>query len=131
MNVVIENLESYSKTKYDFEKLTGTVYTADVCKEKDLEKVLSAVQNGKNLKISWIHESDQTTHHFQVDSVLRTKQASSVKISWDGSSLDVDNEGEQIVPVPSIDDFIFVANNKSKEFFFSKISKFVGKISEH
>jgi len=108
MQVDVDNHESYDKKKYDWEKLTGTVLTADVADNNAIEKTLTATQDGRDLKITWIHELNLQVHHYQIDSIHRTVEASSVEIKWNGDALGISKEGEEIVTIPSINDFIFI-----------------------
>ncbi len=106
--VDVTDFKTYKKTDLSKNKILGTVHTADVIDEK-IEGVLKASQNGSDLDITWIHE-DQRTHHFQVEQVARTEAAGEVLLSWDGSSIDVeDNEGELNYEIPSLSDFKIMA----------------------
>lgn len=84
--------------------LTGVLNTADVTKHDDIEKALSAKQEGNDLKITWIHSSP-TSHEFKIESINRTKKESKVTLNWDGASIGVDKKGSSDQTIPALGDF--------------------------
>jgi len=108
MEVEAENLKPYDNQTLDCEKLTGVVRTADVTDPKELEKTLTAEQDGRKLKILWVHNDDRMLHHFQVDSVKRGAKASKVILKWNAESIDAETKGKIEVEVPALTDFRLV-----------------------
>ncbi len=86
-DVTIDNHKAYSEADLSKEKLTGTVFTADVADDKQVELMLTAKQDGRNLPVTWQHDSKNNQHNFQVDSIIRSTQASSVKLDWNANSI--------------------------------------------
>ena len=115
MEVKPENLKAYDKEDYQWEKLTGTLMTADVADGKKVEKTLTAEQDGKKLKIVWIHDDNRTTHHFQIDSVLRKDKASKVLLKWDGEAIDASTTGKMEFDVPLLSEFTFINADVEQE----------------
>lgn len=103
-----ENHKAYDKKELKWEKLTGSLLTADVADNAKLEKVLTAEQNGKKLRISWTHEENRKLHHFTVDSVQRKITNDIVTLSWDGKAIDSKNTGQLTVEISSLNDFKFL-----------------------
>jgi len=87
------------------QEFTGTLNTADISSAEDVEPVLSATQAGKKLAIEWIHDADQLKHHFTVKGIVRGEEDSEMKLSWNGSALNIDKKGDKIVDVPSVNNF--------------------------
>lgn len=81
--------------------LSGSLTTADIAYAADVEKVLSASYDGKDVGIHWEHNSDAIHHHFTLDSVARKSKAESITLRWDGEPLGVANKGERAVNVPT------------------------------
>lgn len=85
--------------------LGGDVVTADIEKGADIEKVLKASLNNKDLKITWQHNDAGKTHSFTVDNIDRGSNAANLSLSWNGSPAGMDVKGEQQVAVPAAGDF--------------------------
>jgi alpha-2-macroglobulin len=85
--------------------LNGTIETADIEKGSEVEKLLSATQNGKGLKLNWQHNDATKTHHFILDNIDRSNSVSNINLQWNGSPMNMDVKGENAVAVPSLGDF--------------------------
>ncbi|NVO03395.1 MAG: hypothetical protein HXX09_11910 [Bacteroidetes bacterium] len=109
IEVETENLKPYENQDEKMNKLTGVLRTADVANSKDVEKALMAIQKSENLKISWIHDEDRKTHHFQVDSIERKDKAYFLELKWNGNNIDCDQKGNIDVEVPAIEDYRLVS----------------------
>ncbi len=104
-NIQIDNVKAYDNYKTDIQELNGTIRTADIVIDENIEKVLEAFQNGKKLNIEWEHSEDRKTHSFRVDSIKRKTTSAEVKIQWDGSHILVDEKGEKIVIIEPLSVF--------------------------
>ncbi len=103
--VAIDGYQPNLLTSLEINNITGTVTTADYANDADVEKIIEAKQQSRELAISWTHSGETKTHKFRIDSVIRAEQASEVKVSWYGQAIDADLTGEEIVKIPSISDF--------------------------
>jgi alpha-2-macroglobulin len=102
----IDNLKPYVKTELKKQKIEGTLNTADYADGAEVEKIISAQQEGKSLKINWQHTGDEgKQHHFVIEEVARKEAASAVKISASGKSIGVERSQEEQVEVPALGDF--------------------------
>jgi alpha-2-macroglobulin len=90
------------KNKMSF---SGDLETADVEKGTEVEKLLTATQNGKTLKINWQHNDATKTHGFTVDNIDRGTAVSNIELRWDGSPMSMEVKGENALAVPAIGDF--------------------------
>lgn len=104
-SVDFDTYKTYEKTQLKLNKLPGTVHTADVIDNESIEKVLFAKQGGKELEITWEHESDRKTHHFQIEKIVRKETPEEVIVSWDGDVIDIENSGEELIEIPALGDF--------------------------
>jgi uncharacterized protein YfaS (alpha-2-macroglobulin family) len=109
LDVSIEGLRTYDVKNLSYEKLHGTLTVSDVTDIEAAEKVLTASQNGKNLKISWEHEKDRRTHYFRIDSIERKDTKEKVDISWDGSHVKAETKGSTSYEVPALGEFILTS----------------------
>lgn len=94
------NPKDLSKQEY-----SGSVFTADIAADENVEKVLTATQNGKTLPIRWEHQPAQLVHNFYVTEINRGNQASEVDLKWDGKPMNVSINGKKEIEVPSLKDF--------------------------
>ena len=99
-------LHPADKKNFNRQFLTGSLITADIAENSDVEKILMASQNGKALPIRWIHEN--LTHGFTVDSILRSADSSYVILIWNGNSIGVNLEGSETIAVPALGEFKFM-----------------------
>ncbi|OFY63871.1 MAG: hypothetical protein A3H98_04145 [Bacteroidetes bacterium RIFCSPLOWO2_02_FULL_36_8] len=107
--VNIENTRSIDFTTLSWYKITGTIRFADVLNGSDAEKILSvSQQNNERLALRWNHNSTRYLHAFEIDSVRRSDTEDSVKIAWDGTSLQVQNTGFKYIKIPSKNNFTIV-----------------------
>jgi hypothetical protein len=103
--ITTEGLKTYQLTDLKKQKLLGTFLTADVAVQTEVEKTLSAEQNGNKLAITWEHAEDKKTHRFVVENIQRAEKESSVLLKWNGSPIEADNTGDRQVEVPALGDF--------------------------
>ncbi|MDV7186520.1 MG2 domain-containing protein [Lutibacter sp. TH_r2] len=105
-NITTNNLQSYSK---EFQYVEGILKTADVLELEDAKKIISAEQNNKKLKIKWIDaDSISTNFNFKIDSIQRFEDDSKILVSWDGSPINVDNDGKNQLNIPGKNNFSIV-----------------------
>nr|MBP6022451.1 hypothetical protein [Ferruginibacter sp.] len=104
------------KNKMSF---SGQIETADVEKGTEIEKLLTATQNGKALKINWQANEATKTYGFVLDNIERGKNASNIDLRWNGKPAGMEVTGEKSVAVPSIGDFKVlnvVAVNEAQQY---------------
>ncbi|MEI7981962.1 MAG: MG2 domain-containing protein, partial [Bacteroidota bacterium] len=103
--VTIENHKAYSHDDLSREFLTGTVQTTDLADDLQVEKILKAIQEGRELPVIWSHDKKNRSHLFQVDSVRRGAAAGEVRIEWDGAPIGSKSEGSLKTEIPALNDF--------------------------
>lgn len=87
------------------QSLKGKIITADQANTKQVEALLKARQNRRDLPVSWEHESGGLVHTFYVKGIDRGNEPGEVQLSWDGEALDVDLEDSRKIEVPALGDF--------------------------
>ncbi|MDQ6764413.1 MAG: MG2 domain-containing protein, partial [Bacteroidota bacterium] len=85
--------------------LLGVLETADIESAKDVEKLLTATENNKDLKINWQHNDAAKTHNFTIENIARGNTKQQLLLSWNGKPMDIDIAGNQSIEVPAIADF--------------------------
>ncbi|HBX85036.1 MAG TPA: hypothetical protein DEH15_18445 [Marinilabiliales bacterium] len=107
LNISVEasGLKVYQNDDLTRQKLSGKLFVSDGADAEKVEKILSAVQNGKELTISWDHLSDGVNHHFTVENVIRGTEKSDVILQWDGAAIGSIDKGEEVIEIPALGDF--------------------------
>ncbi len=104
-DVMFDGLGIYEEKDLKRQKLNGVLVTADEAKSNEVEEMLAATQNNKNLKVSWTHYPEQYKHEFIVEEVKRTEDPEKVKVEVKGESIGVDRSEELEYEVPALGDF--------------------------
>lgn len=103
--VTIQNVKPYVKTELKRQQIEGLLLTSDFADAAEVEKTISAQQDSKSLKINWVHTAEGRQHTFTIEDVTRGEVASAVKVSADGSPIGVNENTEQTVEIPALNDF--------------------------
>ncbi|MDQ3048211.1 MAG: MG2 domain-containing protein [Bacteroidota bacterium] len=103
--VFADRMTTTDKKTLRTQRLEGTLATADVSDPTLAEKIVSVIQNGKSLPITWIHEGNRNMHRFTVEGIQRTEKPGKVEVKWDGSVIDVDLKGNKVIDIPALGDF--------------------------
>ncbi|AFL80594.1 large extracellular alpha-helical protein [Aequorivita sublithincola DSM 14238] len=105
--VDIGKLQSYSK---QWQYVEASVEASDVISLEKAKQLVSASQNGKNLKLKWPSETtDARYFNFTIDSISRKMKDSEILIKWDGKSIDAENKGENTFAIPGQNNFTIVS----------------------
>ncbi|WP_445738473.1 alpha-2-macroglobulin family protein [Mariniflexile sp.] len=105
-NIVTNNLQSYSK---NWQYLEAVLRSADVMSLQDAKKLVEAFQGSKKLPIAFNETSEHTKiFEFKIDSINRKREDSEILIKWNGKAIKADNEGENNVFIPGINNFTIV-----------------------
>jgi uncharacterized protein YfaS (alpha-2-macroglobulin family) len=97
--------EAIDKQTLVYQRVSGTLLTADVEEDKKVEELLKADQEGQAFAIRWEHAADKRTHRYMVDSIVRKSKPSEVNITWNGDAIGVDLKGTHKVVIPALGDF--------------------------
>jgi hypothetical protein len=107
IDVKFDGIEAYDDVDLQWQKMKGTLRTADAATSSSVEALFSAKQNNKNLKIKWTHHNEKE-HQFVVDSIVRVENKETVFLNWEGTKIGADENGELKIEVPSLNDFKIV-----------------------
>lgn len=102
--IKIEDMGFYDVHTLNKVKLQGIVQTADQANSQAIEKMVSAKQNGQELKITWDH-GGANTHRFVIEDVTRGDGAGEVDVAWSGTHIGVEKTGSINYEIPSLNDF--------------------------
>lgn len=101
--VNLGKLQSYSK---EWQYLEASVEASDVISIDNAKQLISASQNGSNLKLKWpVEASDGQYFSFKIDSISRKMEDSEILIKWDGKAIAAENQGENTFKIPGQNNF--------------------------
>jgi uncharacterized protein YfaS (alpha-2-macroglobulin family) len=103
--ISIKGLEGVIGDEPEKQLIRGEIVTADVEVDSDIERLVTASQQGENLTVSWSHSRDGRNHSFTVEGIVRGENPSTVTIRWNGSCIGVDKRSEETVLVPALSTF--------------------------
>ncbi len=106
--VQVDGLKAFDNSTLQWQRIFGSVMTADVEAIESIEKILTARQGEKLLSIKWEMDAGRNKFLFSVDSVVRGDLASLVILEWNGKPINVDYKGTKEIKVPALGDFIIV-----------------------
>jgi len=89
--------------------LSGELETADIEKGTEIEKLLTATQNGKTLKVNWQHNDAAKSHIYTIEGIERGANSSAVSIVWNGKALGMEVSGTKPIEVPAAGEFKVLA----------------------
>ena len=121
--VTTKDLQSYNKELY---YLNGVLKTADNMSFEDAQKIIEAIQNGKNLNIKFDKATSTSTEFkFMIDSIQRATNDTNIELEWDGDKVDIEQSGSASIVIPGKNQFKVVdikigdVNNQSILINFS------------
>ncbi len=104
-DISFQGMQAYNSKKLEINKLSGKITTSDFTDNQDVEKILSAIQNGKNKPINWTHNEGFKEHSFTIDSIIRNDNKGNVLVKWDGNPIGVERKDSKDITIPSLSDF--------------------------
>jgi uncharacterized protein YfaS (alpha-2-macroglobulin family) len=106
IEVTVDKLTTTDRKNMRWQRINGTLATADATEEKEVPGLLTATQNSKSLPVRWEHDPDRTTHHFTIDSISRKEKADSIYVEWSGAGLGAPEVKSSFwIPVAALGDF--------------------------
>lgn len=109
IKVQVDGLTAIDKTDLRLQKLTGLLELADEENFVDVEKIITAEQEGNSLDVEWITRESGRTFQFSIKGVSRKENASQIVLQWDGRLIGVDDKGKTTFQVPALNTFAVVS----------------------
>lgn len=99
--------------------LAGSIVTHDVANGSDIASMIQVSQEGIEREIEWTHSDDRRNHQFVVTGIQRSEKDSRVTLTWTAKPIGLEKGGEQVIPVPAINQFLVTAvksRNRPEQF---------------
>lgn len=103
--ISVEGLKNDPSGDEKKKRLSGWLNTADIANSEEVEKLVTARQDGNVLPIIWEHKEDNIKHTFIVENIQRGVNRSEVEVSWDGKPLGLEKKSGKKVEIPALDEF--------------------------
>ncbi|TAJ11710.1 hypothetical protein DMA11_15785 [Marinilabiliaceae bacterium JC017] len=84
---------------------TGQLIMADHANNEQVETILHAHQDGRELEIEWEHYPAERMHQFRVRDVQRKDKTETLVLEYDGKKAGIDKDGEKEIEIPALDAF--------------------------
>jgi len=102
-NVYAQEVQSYSK---DYQYIEGQLKSADQLSLEKAKQLIKVEQKGKSVSIKFdASVAEGTQFHFKIDSIQRFKEDTELELVWDGSGLDIESYGRNIIKIPGKSNF--------------------------
>jgi len=106
VDVYFDGMEAYDDLDLKWQKIKGSIATADVADDEEIEGMFKATQDGNSLHVTWEHLGDSRNHKFEVDSVSRKESKGEITLKWDASVIGADEDDEEMeIEIPALGDF--------------------------
>lgn len=103
--VTSNGYQAHNENDLIWNRIKGTVNTADVTDIEFFKNIFAATQEGRNLTITWESGQNRKTFNFLIDSVERTEKPGKVNIFWDASPKYRKIKGSSEIELPSLSDY--------------------------
>ena len=98
-------IQQANSNDYSILKYLGEIQTADNADFDNIEKIISAFQDGNQLDVIWETTESPKTYQFIIEGIKRSESASEVSINWDGNIINANEKGSEIIQIPALGDF--------------------------
>lgn len=84
----------------------GRIQFTDEAAPADVERMLAAVHGRDELRYVWVHKPGGREHEFEVHGIVRTEDASTLKLDFNGAAAGVDRSEARSVEVIGLNQFV-------------------------
>ncbi len=105
LELEVDNHKAYDPANLMWEKISGTLRTADVADPAKVQQLITARQDGRKLPVTVFADARRMKFAFTVDSVRRGNTAGVVEISAVGGLIGADETPRTTVEIPAISEF--------------------------
>lgn len=103
-----KELVSTDAKNLKYYKLQGSITTADLVTNEELQELLQVKFLGKDWEPNWTIGEGGKKFMFSVDSIPRGEKGETLTLNWNGKAIEADKKFSEELYVPSIDEFIFL-----------------------
>lgn len=111
IDFVIDEQKTTDTKSLKYQRIKGTVMTADVENKDKIAQVFSAKQGSKKLAIKWEEMDGGLSYHFTIDSIERLDDNSEVVLNYNGSIINAPESGSNKITIPAKGNFELLSTN--------------------
>lgn len=115
ISVSVIGLKSNSSDQPNLYSIQGKILTSVPLDEQQVENIIHAIQDGKELAVKWEHHASENFHLFTVSDIQRKVEMSTVDIEWNGQAVEVDEKGIIPIGIPAINVFKLISSSIVQE----------------
>lgn len=104
-NVTVDRFSTYNLSDYSRQKMEGTLLFTDVVDSAQVIHLLTATQDGENLKVNF-KKKTKYKWNFTVEDIQRKENRSELQLAWNGEYAGIENKGTKTIKIPSVDEFV-------------------------
>ncbi|MBV5314086.1 MAG: hypothetical protein JZU47_12365 [Prolixibacteraceae bacterium] len=108
--VSVDGLKTSSSEPNSPYLLQGEILASVPLKPEEVEQIIEAEQDGRDLSVQWDHSGNENRHLFSVMDIRRKDKASTVELSWNGKAVDVKEKGKTKIEIPAANDFKLISS---------------------
>ncbi|MCG8576094.1 MAG: MG2 domain-containing protein [Flavobacteriales bacterium] len=101
----IERFTSYSSSDFSKQKMIGKLTFSEKVDSNAVKKMVTATQDGRDLKIQTIQENQQN-YHFVIHNIERKTSRSTLYVEWNGDPVGIEKSGNKSIKIPRKDEFV-------------------------
>lgn len=109
--VTTGGIKLYSNNDLSKVKVEGQIQTADIVNAADIQKTITATQNGSPLTLNWENTGKDNVYNFTIENVSRVASQGIVDLVVDGKPIAVDKSEKLTVEIPALDDYKVVSSS--------------------
>ncbi len=115
IDLKVDDMQAVSPTDLTWQRVHVGIYTSDFAEPAELEKCVTAEQDGRTLSLIWEHEPNGSFHRAVADSVRREEKASTVTFRWNSEGIGGTDTDERPFDVPAIGDLQLINHETFSE----------------
>jgi uncharacterized protein YfaS (alpha-2-macroglobulin family) len=113
--VELHHLSNTDENDFSKVALSGKLSASDWVDSEKVKEVVKANFKGENLAIAWKHGANSKEHEFTIKNIKRSKEDEDLNIAWDGAPIDIEEKGNTVYQIPSVDSFKIMSANVKRD----------------
>ncbi|HNE79587.1 MAG TPA: MG2 domain-containing protein, partial [Flavobacteriales bacterium] len=104
ISLKVDDMGPVSPGNPNWQRVHVGLHTSDLAEPSDLEKCVTAEQDGRALTLLWEHAPNGSYHRAVADSVMRGNKVGEVIFRWNNGGIGGEGQGEERFSIPALGD---------------------------